>query len=211
MELEFLNACSQGDLATVRTLASHVDLNYQHPINGMTGLHWAHTRNHSHIVSFLKENGAISLQDSKGRYPDECSTQLKLNYMKSVEMETLKEMQAWKSKEETRTAESIQSTVPSQPPTLPAPQTPVLVPLHSRSKRFYVFSSETIMGQIVVTNQEIAFLFDIIKRELSISVIALFNYTKIHGIIQKVPIRETQFSQRIFEHFDDCIYVECDS
>jgi hypothetical protein len=206
MELEFLNACSQGDLATVRTMAPQIDLNYQHPINGMTALHWAYTRNHSHIISFLKENGALTLKDSKGRYPEECSTNLKLNYMKSVQIETMEEMKAWNSAKESQAVEMINSKFPSQPPVLDRAQIPTeKIPC----RRLYVFSSANeIMGQILVTNQVIHHLVDVLRNELNISVTALFNYTMVHGTVRKVPIHDRQFDQCIFDHFEDCIYVD---
>jgi hypothetical protein len=70
-ELVFLEAAAVGSLGAVQDLVREggFDINFQHPINGWTALHWAVYRSHAPIVQFLISRGAQQLCNSKGQTP----------------------------------------------------------------------------------------------------------------------------------------------
>lgn len=58
-QMEFLEACSLGDLDKVQLLlrSGHVDVHFHHRVNGWTALHWAARRGHESIVKVLLQAG----------------------------------------------------------------------------------------------------------------------------------------------------------
>ncbi|XP_046394090.1 ankyrin repeat domain-containing protein 40-like [Ischnura elegans] len=59
LEEKLRQASSLGDEQSVRILlATGININAQHPVNGWTALHWASKRGHTNIISLLLKHGA---------------------------------------------------------------------------------------------------------------------------------------------------------
>lgn len=66
LEEKLRQASCVGDEQSVRILlASGININAQHPVNGWTALHWASKRGHQNIISILLKHGADKRAVSK--------------------------------------------------------------------------------------------------------------------------------------------------
>ncbi|XP_071444743.1 ankyrin repeat domain-containing protein 40-like [Hetaerina americana] len=66
LEEKLRQASSLGDEQSVRILlATGININAQHPVNGWTALHWASKRAHANIISLLLKHGADKRSVSK--------------------------------------------------------------------------------------------------------------------------------------------------
>ncbi|KAK6759136.1 hypothetical protein RB195_016386 [Necator americanus] len=96
LQLDFLEQCAIGDEQKVRNMlnAHLVDVNYQHPINGWTALHWGARRGYERICHLLLSSGfSREIKDKSGRTPwDVCSKDnLTLREILRPELETFEE------------------------------------------------------------------------------------------------------------------------